>query len=189
MTLSPPPSPIWPPTHAESGVGVGRSGNGNGVVPRRNINPTENILVSMATCGDGWHNYHHTFPWDYKNAELLDYKLNLSTLFIDLFSLIGWAYDLKTVPAELVAKRALRTGDGTRRTTAGAAVADTSTTAADTSMTAVADTSMAAVADTSMAAVADASTTAANVFGWTDDDLPDEDRQMALIFCKKNKSD
>jgi len=90
------------------------------------------MLVSVATCGDGWHNYHHTFPWDYKNAELLDYKLNLSTLFIDLFSLIGWAYDLKTVPAELVAKRALRTGDGTRRQPAAADAPAPAPAAADT---------------------------------------------------------
>lgn len=126
----------------------------------RNINPTENMFVSVATCGDGWHNYHHTFPWDYKNAELLDYKLNLSTLFIDAFSLIGWAYDLKTVPTELVNKRALRTGDGTRKPLPTAA--DEARTAAD-------------------AAAAAACT---NVYGWTDNDLPDEDRQMAQIYKK-----
>lgn len=124
--------------------------------PARNINPTENMFVSVATCGDGWHNYHHTFPWDYKNAELLDYKLNLSTLFIDAFSLIGWAYDLKTVPAELVSKRALRTGDGTRKPT----------TCKD---------------DASAADPCNA-----NVYGWTDNDLPDEDRRLAQIYKKSD---
>lgn len=120
------------------------------------------MLVSVATCGDGWHNYHHTFPWDYKNAELLDYKLNLSTLFIDAFSLIGWAYDLKTVPADLVSKRALRTGDGTREQTA----APTGT-AVD-------------------AEAAEAAKAKANVYGWTDNDLSDEDRRMAQISYKKS---
>lgn len=71
------------------------------------------MFVSFASFGDGWHNYHHVFPWDYRNAELWNYKLNLSTAFVDLFALIGWAYDLKTVPSDLVAKRAKRTGDGT----------------------------------------------------------------------------
>jgi stearoyl-CoA desaturase (delta-9 desaturase) len=115
------------------------------------------MLVSVATCGDGWHNYHHTFPWDYKNAELLDYKLNLSTLVIDMFSLIGWAYDLKTVPAELVNKRALRTGDGTRKNTGAG---DASTTSPPPPPT--------------------------NVYGWTDNDLPEEDRQMAQIYKKSD---
>lgn len=60
--------------------------------------------------GEGWHNYHHVFPWDYKAAELGDYKLNLTTAFIDFFAKIGWAYDLKTVSAETVRKRVERTG-------------------------------------------------------------------------------
>lgn len=79
----------------------------------RNINPTENMFVSAASFGDGWHNYHHVFPWDYRNSELWDYKLNISTAFVDLFAMIGWAYDLKTVPSEIVSKRVKRTGDGT----------------------------------------------------------------------------
>lgn len=79
---------------------------------RRNINPTENMFVSAATFGDGWHNYHHVFPWDYRNSELWNYKLNLSTAFIDFFALVGWAYDMKTVPSDIVYKRVKRTGDG-----------------------------------------------------------------------------
>ncbi len=72
--------------------------------------------LAGATCfGEGWHNYHHVFPWDYRNAEYWDYKLNFSTLFVDLFACVGWAYDLKTVPLELVAKRVKRTGDGSHR--------------------------------------------------------------------------
>lgn len=73
----------------------------------------ENPSVSIVTLGEGWHNYHHTFPWDYKTAELGSYGFNLTTGFIDFFAKIGWAYDLKTVPPALVRKRALRTGDGT----------------------------------------------------------------------------
>lgn len=60
--------------------------------------------------GEGWHNYHHVFPWDYKAAELGDYKLNITTAFIDFFAKIGWAYDLKTVSVETVRKRVERTG-------------------------------------------------------------------------------
>ncbi|KAK9743777.1 Fatty acid desaturase [Popillia japonica] len=77
------------------------------------INPSENFSVAALALGEGWHNYHHTFPWDYKTSELGKYTTNISTAFIDFFSKIGWAYDLKTVSEDMVRKRALRTGDGT----------------------------------------------------------------------------
>lgn len=77
------------------------------------INPSENLGVAVMALGEGWHNYHHVFPWDYKTAELGNYRANLTTGFIDFFSKIGWAYDLKTVPLSMVKKRAARTGDGT----------------------------------------------------------------------------
>ncbi|XP_043274167.1 acyl-CoA Delta-9 desaturase-like [Venturia canescens] len=78
------------------------------------ISPTDHFMVAVGAMGEGWHNYHHVFPWDYKAAELGNYRTNLSTAFIDFFSSIGWAYDLKTVPVEMIEKRAARTGDGTR---------------------------------------------------------------------------
>lgn len=73
---------------------------------------TENTFVAWAAFGEGWHNYHHVFPWDYKAAELGNYRLNFTTAFLDFMSKIGWAYDLKTVSPEMVKKRAKRTGDG-----------------------------------------------------------------------------
>jgi stearoyl-CoA desaturase (delta-9 desaturase) len=81
----------------------------------RNIKPAENILVSYLTMGEGWHNYHHTFPWDYKAAELDKYSGNLSTAFIDLMAKIGWAYDLKTVSPDMVKRRMRRTGTATTK--------------------------------------------------------------------------
>jgi stearoyl-CoA desaturase (delta-9 desaturase) len=78
----------------------------------RNIGPSENKSVSIITFGEGWHNYHHVFPWDYKAAELGNYNLNFTTAFIDFFAKIGWAYDRKCVPVELIRKRIQRTGDG-----------------------------------------------------------------------------
>ena len=62
--------------------------------------------------GEGWHNYHHVFPWDYKTAELGNYTLNFTTAFIDFFAWLGLAYDRKTVPKKMVCDRVLRTGDG-----------------------------------------------------------------------------
>ncbi|XP_053604755.1 acyl-CoA Delta(11) desaturase [Plodia interpunctella] len=79
----------------------------------RTLASVQNIPVSIATFGEGFHNYHHTYPWDYRTAELGNNRLNVTTKFIDFFAWLGWAYDLKTVPQEAVEKRMARTGDGT----------------------------------------------------------------------------
>lgn len=50
-------------------------------------------MVSLAALGEGWHNYHHVFPWDYRASELG--RLNFSTAFIDVCARLGWAYDCK----------------------------------------------------------------------------------------------
>jgi len=81
--------------------------------------PTENWFVSMMALGEGWHNYHHVFPWDYKTSELGNYTLNTTTAFIDFFSWVGWAYDLKTVSPSMVTQRAKRTGDGSHKPSVG----------------------------------------------------------------------
>ena len=78
--------------------------------------PAENRLVSFLALGEGWHNYHHSFPWDYRTGEVGgfgDYSLNFSTFLLDLFAMIGWAYDLKVPDSELVRKTVEKNGDGT----------------------------------------------------------------------------
>lgn len=72
------------------------------------------MMVSYITNGEGFHNYHHAFPWDYKAAELGSYNGNWSTAFIEFFAKVGWAYDLKTVSLSMIEKRVKRVGDGTR---------------------------------------------------------------------------
>ena len=76
------------------------------------MSAVESLTVGILAHGEGWHNYHHVFPWDYKAAELGTYRTNFTTAFIDMFARIGWAYDLKTVSDEMVRRRAARTGDG-----------------------------------------------------------------------------
>ncbi|XP_049868577.1 acyl-CoA Delta-9 desaturase isoform X2 [Pectinophora gossypiella] len=75
----------------------------------RFIKPAENWFVSLVAMGEGWHNYHHTFPWDYKAAEL-GYTLNLTTLLLDGFARIGWAYDMKEASTTLVRTVAMNRG-------------------------------------------------------------------------------
>lgn len=78
----------------------------------KNINPVENNAVSFTALGEGFHNYHHTFPWDYKTAELGHYTFNFTKLFIDIMTKLRLAYDLKTVAKDVIEKRVKRTGDG-----------------------------------------------------------------------------
>ncbi|XP_026315890.1 acyl-CoA Delta(11) desaturase [Hyposmocoma kahamanoa] len=80
----------------------------------RFIMPVENWGVSLLALGEGWHNYHHTFPWDYKAAEF-GYKLNVATILLDLYARIGWAYDMKQASPTLVATVAKKRGDGGHR--------------------------------------------------------------------------
>lgn len=80
--------------------------------------PAENWAVSILAFGEGWHNYHHTFPWDYKAAEH-GYKINAATVFLDLFALLGWAYDRKQASPTLIATVARNRGDGGHLQSAG----------------------------------------------------------------------
>lgn len=62
--------------------------------------------------GEGYHNYHHTFPWDYRSAELGTNKINFSTIFIDICAKLGLAYDLRYPSLKLIKSTILKNGDG-----------------------------------------------------------------------------
>lgn len=72
------------------------------------ISSVDNAVIAVLSIGEGWHNYHHAFPWDYKTAEFGSYTMNSTTAFIDFFAFVGWAYDRKTVPTDMVEKYILR---------------------------------------------------------------------------------
>merc|ERR1719445_563204 len=74
-----------------------------------NIGPAENRLVSVLAMGEGFHNYHHTFPYDYSTSEW-GLSINLTTAFINLMARLGLAYKLRTANPGTVAARAARTG-------------------------------------------------------------------------------
>lgn len=78
----------------------------------RDIAPAENSFVSLFGLGEGWHNYHHTFPWDYKAAEYGQH-FNATTLVIDYCAKKGWVYDVKAASPDLVKKHSMKKGDGT----------------------------------------------------------------------------
>lgn len=79
----------------------------------KQINPSENLFATLMTVGEGYHNYHHTFPWDYAASEW-GTKINMSTFFINLWAKLGLAYDLKRAHQDSVDKRRATKGDGSR---------------------------------------------------------------------------
>ncbi|XP_061399660.1 acyl-CoA Delta-12 desaturase-like [Musca vetustissima] len=80
----------------------------------KNISPTESPFVSFVALGEGWHNYHHVFPWDYKTGEFGSYRLNITTAFIDFCAKYGLASGRKSVSPDMILRRAKKCGDGSR---------------------------------------------------------------------------
>ena len=81
-------------------------GEGNACLYQRKVLITD-VRISL-----GYHNYHHVFPYDYSTSEL-DWRhtFNFSTLLIDGFAKIGWAYDRKRAPERVITRRKARTGE------------------------------------------------------------------------------
>ncbi|ODM95066.1 Stearoyl-CoA desaturase 5 [Orchesella cincta] len=75
----------------------------------KNIAPAENITVSALTLGEGYHNFHHTFPFDYTTSEW-GYRINITTAILDFFSLFGLAYGFRQATPEMIKARIARTG-------------------------------------------------------------------------------
>ena len=55
-------------------------------------NPAECKIASFFTMGEGWHNWHHAFPFDYAASELgVSKQWNPTKLFIDACCALGLA--------------------------------------------------------------------------------------------------
>ncbi|XP_013107785.1 acyl-CoA Delta-9 desaturase [Stomoxys calcitrans] len=135
----------------------------------KNISSVNNKVVSSITFGEGWHNYHHVFPWDYKAAELGNYY-NMTTAFLNIMARIGQAYDLKTVSDEMILKRIQRTGDGTHP-----------------SCTDMNNNQLSGKGITAeMLAKLDHENEETMIWGWEDKDVSEEDRKCAKIIDKKD---
>jgi stearoyl-CoA desaturase (delta-9 desaturase) len=68
----------------------------------------ESIIANLTQ--EGFHNYDHTFQWDYRASEFAS-GINLTSYFIEFFARIGWAYNLKKVDPQIIEKRKQRTGE------------------------------------------------------------------------------
>ncbi|KAK2824347.1 hypothetical protein Q5P01_021522 [Channa striata] len=81
----------------------------------KTIYPRENRMVAFSAMGEGFHNYHHAFPFDYSTSEF-GWKLNPTSAFIDLMCFLGLAKDRKTVSKETINAHIKRRGDGSYTT-------------------------------------------------------------------------
>jgi stearoyl-CoA desaturase (Delta-9 desaturase) len=58
--------------------------------------PAENPLVSFVALGEGWHNWHHKYPYDYATSEFgIEAQYNPTKLFVDICAMFGLAYERK----------------------------------------------------------------------------------------------
>ena len=66
-----------------------------------NHSARDSWIAAIFTMGEGYHNYHHEFQWDYRNG-VKPWQLDPSKWFIWGLSKIGLASDLKRVPQERI---------------------------------------------------------------------------------------
>ncbi|KAJ0171766.1 hypothetical protein K1T71_012529 [Dendrolimus kikuchii] len=77
----------------------------------KDILPVQSKFVSTWTGGEGWHNYHHMFPYDFRTSEFTE-PFDVTTKFIRLLARLGWAYDLKEASPDTIKAVTLKLGDG-----------------------------------------------------------------------------
>jgi stearoyl-CoA desaturase (delta-9 desaturase) len=83
---------------------VNSAGHMFGERPYNNKLPSaENPWVAAASFGEGYHNYHHAYPWDYGAGEHGNY-FNPTKVFIDQMAKIGLAFNLRQASDELIRK-------------------------------------------------------------------------------------
>ena len=80
------------------------------------INPSDNRFVCVASIGEGWHNYHHTFPHDYATSEWGP-RINMTTIILDLMAAIGLVYDRKQASQDAIDRVRRRLGDLSKHAT------------------------------------------------------------------------
>jgi len=88
------------------------------------INPAQNFWVSLWALGEGWHNWHHKYPYDYATSEFGGLKnLNPTKMFIDTCAYLGLVTSRKrALDAWKLAKTKLEENAKTVKNMAEAAV-------------------------------------------------------------------
>jgi stearoyl-CoA desaturase (delta-9 desaturase) len=63
----------------------------------RSVSARDSVVTALVTFGEGYHSYHHRFPFDYRNA-VRWWQYDPSKWLISMLSWVGLANDLKRVP-------------------------------------------------------------------------------------------
>ena len=60
------------------------------------ISSKQSMITSLVAVGEGWHNYHHTYPYDYRASEFnWNNEWNPTTLLLDSLSSVGLVWNKK----------------------------------------------------------------------------------------------
>lgn len=81
----------------------------------KSLHAFEHKILGTVALGEGWHNYHHAFPRDYRASEIDGWGQNFTTKIIELLNKFNLTYDLKTVTEEHIVGRTTRTGSSELR--------------------------------------------------------------------------
>lgn len=67
------------------------------------LTPRDHLVSAILTMGEGYHNFHHQFPMDYRNA-FLWYQYDPTKWFIACCGMVGLAHNLKKFPSNEISK-------------------------------------------------------------------------------------
>ncbi|GMS95410.1 hypothetical protein PENTCL1PPCAC_17585, partial [Pristionchus entomophagus] len=74
------------------------------------ISPVESVWTNLQAAGEGGHNFHHTFPQDYRASEF-SILTNWTCALLDGMAYFGMVYDRKTVSDEAIRRQKERKGE------------------------------------------------------------------------------
>lgn len=63
----------------------------------------DNFIVAFLTYGEGYHNFHHAFQYDYRNA-IKWWQFDPTKWFIKTLNILGLAHSLKKIPEDKIIK-------------------------------------------------------------------------------------
>lgn len=70
------------------------------------VSARDSLLTALLTLGEGYHNYHHRFPGDYRNG-IRFFQFDPTKWWVWLLSKVGITWGLKRVPSDVVRKARL----------------------------------------------------------------------------------
>lgn len=67
----------------------------------------DNWFAALVTMGEGYHNFHHTFPGDYRNGVRF-FDFDPPKWVLAVFAKLGWIRDVRRTPGHVIALRRLK---------------------------------------------------------------------------------